>query len=199
MNYIAPSIVVGILLCLIQPLQGQDYITVDSTFLNMSTDATFFKSQSTKDPNKAALLSALIPGLGQAYNKQYWKIPIIYTGGMVMIHYIRYNHEIYNAFRTGLIAESDGRDETVNPFNEVIPNRYNRDQMERQLEYFRRNRDYLMIIGGVMYMLNIVEAHIAAHLKEFDINDGLSFKLHPSIQPTPLFSHATGISLKFTF
>jgi len=199
MNYVASGILLSILLCLIQPVQGQDYILVDTTFLNMSEDATFFKSQSTQDPNKAALLSALIPGLGQAYNKQYWKIPIIYTGGMVMAHYIRYNHEIYNAFRTGLIAETDGREETVNPFNEVIPNRYNSDQMQRQLEYFRRNRDYLMIIGGVMYMLNIVEAHIAAHLKEFDINDGLSFKLHPSIQPTPLFSHATGISLKFTF
>jgi len=199
MNYVAFGILLNIFLCLIQPVQGQDYIMVDTTFLNMSEDATFFKSKSTHDPNKAALLSALIPGLGQAYNKQYWKIPIIYTGGMVMLHYIRYNHEIYNAFRTGLIAESDGRSETVNPFNEVIPNRYNSDQMQQQLEYFRRNRDYLMIIGGVMYMLNIVEAHIAAHLKEFDINDGLSLKLHPSIQPTPLFSHATGISLKFTF
>lgn len=182
-----------------RPVLGQDELLADTTFLNMSGSTTFFISKSTSDPNKAALLSAILPGLGQAYNRQYWKIPIIYTAGIVMTHYIRYNNEIYNAFRTGLVAETDSRDDTINPFNEVIPGRYNQNTLELRRDYFRRNRDYLMIIGGVMYLLNIAEAHIAAHLKEFDINDGLTMKLQPSIQPTPLFSHATGISLRFRF
>ncbi|MEQ9303784.1 MAG: DUF5683 domain-containing protein [Marinoscillum sp.] len=145
------------------------------------------------DPNKALILSAALPGLGQAYNNQYWKIPIIYGGGIIIGHYIRYNHEIYHEFRNALIAEVDGNDLTVNPYE------FSTEAIKRQRDAFRRNRDLLILIAGAFYVLNIVDANVSAHLNEFDVNEKLSFKVSPSIESTPLFSQAVGISLSLSF
>lgn len=136
------------------------------------------------------MLSAVLPGLGQAYNNQYWKIPLIYGGGIILGHYINYNHRIYHEFRTALIAEIDSDPTTENPHPA-----FNRTYLTRYRDLFRRNRDFLMIISAAYYLLNIVDAHVSAHLKEFEVNDQLSINIHPSIQPTPLFSHAVGVSV----
>lgn len=134
-----------------------------------------------------------MPGLGQAYNNQYWKIPIIYGGGIIIGHYIRYNHEIYHEFRNALIAEVDGNDLTVNPYE------FSTEAIKRQRDAFRRNRDLLILIAGAFYVLNIVDANVSAHLNEFDVNEKLSLKVSPSIESTPLFSQAVGISLSLSF
>lgn len=169
----------------------------DSVFLSRSPSDNIetIESVSMLDPNKAAMLSAVLPGLGQAYNNQYWKIPIIYGGGIVLGHYINYNHRIYHEFRTALIAEADNDETTINPYE----GRYSRTNLTRFRDVFRRNRDYLMIISAAYYLLNIVDAHVSAHLHEFEVNDNLSINIHPSIQPTPLFSHAVGVSVSFQF
>ena len=87
----------------------------DSIFLNRE-DIETIETYSQLDPNKAAIFSAVLPGLGQAYNNQYWKIPIIYGGGLLIGHYINYNHRIYHEFRNALIAEVDGNSLTENPY-----------------------------------------------------------------------------------
>lgn len=150
---------------------------------------------SSKDPNRAALLSAVLPGLGQAYNNQFWKIPLIYGGGVMLGHYIRYNHVIYNEFRNAVIAEQDGLESTVNPYNE----RYAETAITRFRDVFRRNRDLLIILTAAFYMLNIVDAHVSAHLHEFEVNDQLSMRVMPSIQTTSLQSRAIGLSLSINF
>jgi len=178
--------------------QAQDF-PIDSVFLFKDEEALFFEQKSKLDPNRAALYSAVLPGLGQAYNGQYWKIPIIYAGGVVLVHYIQYNNKIYNQFLSAQRAVKDNRTDTVNPFEEFAPGRFPVNSIVRNTQSFRRNRDYMMIWAAGYYLLNIAEAHIAAHLKEFEVNEGLSFKLKPTIQPSPLFSQSAGLSLAITF
>lgn len=173
---------------------------MDSTFLFMQDTAVFFDSQSQIDPLKAALYSAILPGLGQAYNGQHWKIPLIYGGGIAFFHFIRQNHRYYNQFRSAKLALSGiGSVTATNPFEPYAPGVYASSAIDRNTERYRRDRDYLMILAGVFYLLNIAEAHIAAHLKEFDINEELSLRIRPSIQNTQLFSRSGGIAITLTF
>ncbi|MEQ8583038.1 MAG: DUF5683 domain-containing protein [Marinoscillum sp.] len=167
----------------------------DSLFLNSDlSQIETIKTVSELDPNKAALLSAVLPGLGQAYNNQYWKIPLIYGGGLIFGHYINYNNQIYNEMRNSLIAEVDSDPNTVNPYKD----RFQETALTRNRDAFRRNRDLLILIGAAFYLLNVVDAHVSAHLNEFDVNDNLSLKVSPSIQSTPLFSQALGFSISLS-
>jgi hypothetical protein len=167
----------------------------DSLFLNSDlSQIETIKTVSELDPNKAALLSAVLPGLGQAYNNQYWKIPLIYGGGLIIGHYINYNNVIYNEMRNSLIAEVDSDPFTENPYKD----RFQETALTRNRDAFRRNRDLLILIGAAFYLLNVVDAHVSAHLNEFDVNDNLSLKVSPSIQSTPLFSQALGFSISLS-
>ena len=140
-------------------------------------------------------MSAVLPGLGQAYNGQPWKIPIIYGGGLIFAHYINYNHRLYSEFQNALIAATDGNSETVNPYVDV----FNQTSLIRNRDVSRRNRDYLIIVTVGYYLLNVVDAHVSAHLQEFEINDNLSMDIAPSIQTSPLFSQAIGFSVSLNF
>lgn len=167
----------------------------DSIFLNRELDQIeTIEMVSELDPNKAALLSAVLPGLGQAYNNQYWKLPFIYGGGIIIGQYIKYNHQLYNEFRNTLIAEADSDPGTVNPYQQF----FGATSLTRNRDAFRRNRDFLIIIGAAFYLLNIVDAHVSAHLHEFEVNDNLSLKVSPSIQSSPVFSQSLGLSLSLS-
>lgn len=164
----------------------------DSVFIYSELDQIeTINTVSELDPNRAAILSAVLPGLGQAYNNQYWKLPFIYGGGILIGHYIKYNHKYYHEFRNALIAEADGIDRSTNVYAEF----WGTTALTRNRDAFRRNRDLLILVGAAFYILNIVDAHVAAHLNEFDVNDNLSLKVSPSIQSSPVFSHTLGISL----
>jgi hypothetical protein len=176
----------------------------DSTEVFVSTNDSL--SINTKDvmkvvidtlenrPATAALYSAALPGLGQAYNKKYWKIPIIYGGGVVVGYFIGYNHQLYKQYRDGLYAMIDGDDRTI-PWN---PN-LTQDDYERATSYWGRNRDLLIIAAIVVYAINIVDAHVDAHLELFTVDEDISLNLEPSIQQTAMQTNLYGFSLKLRF
>ena len=176
-----------------------DSLEIDSAFLFMNDSAVFFDELSRIDPIKAALYSAVVPGLGQIYNGQPWKVPIIYGGGIAFAHIINFNHRMYSQFRAAQLANKSTADFATNPFEPYAPGSYTDSNITRNAERFRRNRDYMIILASAFYLINIVEAHIAAHLKEFDINEELSFQIHPSFESTPLFSRSTGIGITLRF
>ncbi|MCR9251120.1 MAG: DUF5683 domain-containing protein [bacterium] len=153
-----------------------------------------FTEISTLDPDKAALMSAILPGLGQVYNKQYWKLPIIFGAGFTIGYYINYNHSYYQSLRNSLIAATDGNDATINRFENL-----SETTLESRQERFRRDRDFLIIIAAVAYLLNIADAHISAHLEEFAINEELSLSLRPSMQEMPTGANNVGLSLSLKF
>ncbi len=176
-------------------------IEIDSSFVNFKSgkDTVLFQSIVDNNPNKAALYSAVLPGLGQIYNKQAWKVPIIYGGAIIFAHFIRVNHEMYNQFRTAQIAILDNDPSTINPFEANRPGYFTDGNIARNTEFFRRNRDFMIILASAFYLINIAEAHIAAHLKEFDVNDALSLSIEPSFESHPLNSRSAGLSLVISF
>lgn len=165
----------------------RDTTIISSTVPGIET----FQSKSKLDPDKAALYAAVFPGLGQMYNKQYWKLPIVYGGAIIIGHYIKYNNDFYNAFRNAYLAETDNDPNTINPYDQ-----FSEQSLQLNAERFKRNRDFMMIMGVVYYIIQIVDAHVSAHLIEFDINDDLAMR--PAYYPREqYFTQNIGMSLVF--
>lgn len=149
-------------------------------------------------PGKAALRSAIIPGLGQAYNRSYWKIPVIYAGGAVLGYFLVTNNSTYQSLRYALIARNAGRttDEYATHPRLGTDHANGTQNLRYYRDYFRRNRDLTIIISVAAWGLNIAEAYVHAHLKEFDVSDDLSLRLHPNLINVPAMANmAPGFTL----
>jgi hypothetical protein len=127
-----------------------------------------------RNPRIASLLSAALPGAGQVYNGKFWKLPILYGGGFALGYYIRLNNQQYKLCRDSYIQVKAGEKDYFN-------GAYDADQLARLREYWRRNRDLLIIVSGLSYLLNIADAAVDAHLSRFDVSDDLSVKWSPGI------------------
>lgn len=144
------------------------------------------------NPAKAAFYSAVLPGLGQAYNNSHWKIPVIYIGGAFVAYSVNFYNQLYSQYLRNLqiialdpdVTQIDGR---------------NLDQYDRAAAAARRQRDYTIIIGGLLYGLNIVDAYVEAHLKEFDLNDDLAMRVKPAFLPQGGGQPGAGIALTLHF
>ena len=119
-------------------------------------------------PAKAAFYSAVLPGLGQAYNKQYWKIPIVYGAIGAGVAYYMFNDKEYKKFRQAYF-------DRVNGLEDEFPE-YDKDVLIKAQKYYRRQRDTALILIGLAYVLNIIDANVSAHLKQWNVNDNLSFE-----------------------
>ncbi|MBC7383810.1 MAG: hypothetical protein H7296_12595 [Bacteroidia bacterium] len=126
------------------------------------------------DPKKATLYS-LIPGGGQIYNKKYWKVPVIYVGfGLLTYSFIFYNEE-YNRVRTAYKQKLNNEPITDPEFANVPE-----ETLLRTRESYGKSRDLSIIAMAGIYVLNLVDAAVDAHLKGFDVSDKLSLKIKPS-------------------
>ncbi len=123
-------------------------------------------------PSKAAFYSAILPGLGQAYNKKYWKIPIVYAGLGISIYSYTFNQNKYHEFRDEYKRRLDG---TFDPNHPIYGGR-NLDYLVRGQKFHQRNRDLSMLLTVGIYILNIVDANVDAHLLQFNVNDDLSIR-----------------------
>lgn len=126
---------------------------------------------------KATTLSTICPGAGQIYNKSYWKMPILLGGMATMGYVINFNNRGYDRFKLAYDLVVDGNPATVDEFN----GRYTADYLRKLKNNYRRNRDLCIIITAGLYILNIVDAHVDAHMKDYDISDDLSMTLEPSM------------------
>jgi len=144
-------------------------------------------------PRKAILYAAVLPGMGQAYNKKYWKMPIVYGGFLVLTSFaISYNN-LYEKYKNELFYMLD------DPSITTSPSGYTKEQLRSVIDTYRRQRDYFIILDGFMYILQLVDAHVDAHLKEFDLNPQLKVTLQPSVQQNYLTGRTSGISLTLKF
>jgi len=190
------------LLCLRVHAQEKETLPTEKDTLSIEqlaeTDRLEIVEQDTSEdkrtPAQATLYSAVLPGLGQAYNKKYWKIPIIYGTAAFLGFIVDFNHDQYIAFRTLLLAETDSDPGTINdsPFSEEV--------LRRNTDSFRRDRDFSIGLLIVLYALNIIDAQVDGHLDKFAIDDELSLEIKPSFQEVSAFNnHAIGISLSLNF
>ena len=147
---------------------------------------------------RAALYSLVLPGLGQAYNKKYWKIPIIYAGFGAFTYFIITNNNEYVQFKEAYIYTANG--ETY-PIDNPYVGKYNQTQLKEAMDYYRRNRDLSAILGVLWYTLNILEAYVDAHFYDYDISDDLTMRVSPSVTNMPLapLQPAPGIKLSLKF
>ncbi len=149
-------------------------------------------------PTRAAMLSATLPGLGQIYNGKYWKVPIIYAGFGTLAYFIDFNNTEYQVWRQAYVARVDGNPNTVDGF----PN-HSDDNLRRAMEYYRRNLEITYILTAALYMLNILDASVDAHLMDFDVGEELGLKMEPHFTPMPAGASrspkAAGLKLTFRF
>jgi hypothetical protein len=142
------------------------------------------------NPRKAILFSAILPGMGQVYNKKYWKVPLVYGGlvgfGLVIDFYNKqnnkYRNDLFDLMNTG--AQVSSLTET---------------QLRSVIEKSSRQRDYFIIITGFFYLLQMVDAHVDAHLKEFELNPKLKVRVEPMMESNYYTGTSTGIAIKFRF
>jgi hypothetical protein len=147
-------------------------------------------------PRKATVLSALLPGAGQIYNRKYWKAPVVYAGlgGFGYMFYV--NNSQYNDFRKGVRAAYDDDPNTTYDL------RYTPEQLQAQKLYYRKYRDFALFGLGFIYLINIVDANVDAHLKTFDVSDDLSVNIRPwhaLYNGNGFVSSAVGFSVKLNF
>jgi hypothetical protein len=163
------------------------------------SDTTQIKSKAEikakHSPKRAALYSAIVPGLGQAYNKKYWKIPVIYVGFGALAYSFNYNQSRFVKYRTAYKYRIDGDSNTVDNFVGV----YSDDNLNTLQKYYHRYRDLTVIGVAVLYVLNVVDASVDAHLFSFDVSDNLSMNIQPAIINGTASAAVTGLSLKIKF
>lgn len=177
------------------------------TTQRISTDTLTNTKEKTHSPQTATILSAVVPGLGQIYNKSYWKVPIIYAGFAGLGYVVSQNHIFYSDFKDQYDAYlSYSEAETAagrTPQTDTLltvrgVEGYSVFSVKEGRDYYRRRRDLAIIGIGALYFVNIIEAYVNAHMFSFDISDELS------ISYAPLYTHATAFyptgvrfSLKF--
>lgn len=148
-------------------------------------------------PRRASIMSAILPGLGQVYNKKYWKVPVIYVGLGAFGYFFLSNHQEFKYYQKNLRAEADDDPSTVNELYWL-----NATQLQAEKIRFRKYRDYCGVGFAVMYLLNVIDANVDAHLKTFDVSDDLSLSIDPWQQlyqsPEGLRT-STGLTLKLSF
>ena len=142
------------------------------------------KAQSLKDsiranhsPHKATIYSLVLPGLGQAYNQQYWKVPILYAGIATIAYFAVFNTERYHLYRTEFVARINGDTLSLNPKYAL----YSDNTVLQLKNYYQRNLEFTYIMAGVVYLLNLIDASVYAHLFSFDVGNDLSLRVDPMI------------------
>lgn len=142
---------------------------------------------------KATIMSACLPGLGQIYNRKYWKAPVIYAALGGLGYWGVTNQIKYKYYSNNLRAANDDDPNTINS------TLYSSDQLITQKKYYQKNRDISVMLGALMYLINIIDANVDAHLKTFDVSDDLSLQVNPYSNLDYNNKLQAGLSLKLKF
>ncbi|NDW18439.1 hypothetical protein D0T53_05850 [Dysgonomonas sp. 216] len=190
---------------------------VKSEKVDLPPEATIEIKPFKPDPTKAVIYSAIFPGLGQIYNRKYWKLPIVYGGFLGLTYAISWNGGYYNDYSSvyrAIMVENprnnyqswlsmapssiaNMEDPTMITDSQID---WLRSSYKRQRDFYRRNRD-LAIIGAVaLYAVCMIDAYVDAHLFDFNMSPDLSMRIEPVIMnQTQHSSKSLGVqcSLKF--
>ena len=157
----------------------------------VAKDSTKLEEIDPLRPSKAAFYSAIVPGLGQAYNKKYWKIPLVYGAiGTSLYFYIDSNkkyHSYRDAYKRRLEGYTDDQYQYLDNSRLIAAQRF-----------YQRNRDLSLLVSVGFYILNIVDANVDAHLMQFNVNDKLSFQ--PDVYPNEInYKPNLGFTFNYRF
>ncbi len=162
-------------------------LTLASYIYFLGDAALNYKTNEVSNVKKATTLACIFPGAGQIYNRSYWKVPFVVGGFASMIYCIDWNNRGFQRFKKAyaLLADYEANPEAYpdGPTDE-FHGRYSATFIRNLRNNFRRNRDLCIIITGALYILQIIDAHVDAHLKDYDISDDLSLNLEPLVDYT---------------
>ena len=192
--------IVFFLLCFCSSLAvAQDSVTIirDTIFIEQQ-DTVLTQSYARRyDPRKALLYAAIVPGLGQVYNKKYWKLPLVYGGFYALARGIGYYNDIYRTYRAHLFYNLDNNLAAPTAQNPTVG--FSTNQLRRIVDRNRRDRDFMVIMMASMYLLQMVDAHVDSHLKEFDLNPNLNVGIEPVFERNTLLGRNSGLAIVIKF
>ena len=145
------------------------------------------------NPRRALFYAAVLPGMGQVYTKKYWKLPIVYGGIGAGIYVMDFYQKKYIQYRSELLDNL-----STNTFPSQ-PSNFTEATLRRAVDFYRRKRDFTIVLLGIGYLLQIVDAHVDAHLKEFRYNPNLKVGFRPEVSQDMMTGRTAGASLTITF
>lgn len=153
-------------------------------------------------PSRAAFASALVPGLGQVYNKRYWKVPLVYGAIGTGVYAYAWNNQQYNRYRDAFKSRRAGF--TTDEFYDINGSGTGPDVSDEALQdaqvRFQKDRDLSLLLTLLAYALNIIDANVDAHLKQYNVSEKLAWDLKPQLYVDPVFNEPVyGIALEFEF
>lgn len=151
-----------------------------------TTTDTLLNEKKEHSPTKASLMSAALPGLGQVYNKKYWKVPVVYAALGTAIYFAVDMNGRYQNWKQAYIYRIDEDPATEMEYigDQYLGN-FSSSFLLQQTELYRRNRDLIFVGTGVIYFLNIIDAAVDAHLYNFNVSDDLSLEIKPDFKYSP--------------
>lgn len=181
--------------------------TIASYIYFLGDAAVNYKTNEVSGVKRATTLATICPGAGQIYNKSYWKVPFVIGGFATMIYVVDWNTRGYKRFKTAynqIIAYEADPDSYPNGSPDEFNGRYSSSYMKSIRDSYRRNRDLSIIALAGIYIFQIVDAHVDAHFKDYDVSDNLAMSIDPMVNyaysPTLQSDRAIyGFNVGFTF
>ncbi|MBJ2172785.1 hypothetical protein JBL43_00955 [Aureibaculum sp. A20] len=181
-----------IFLCSFATIYAQE---VPSDLKVTKIDTTFIADEiNILAPSKAAFYSAVLPGLGQIYNKKYWKAPIVWGAVGTGVYFYVDNNNKYNRYREAFKAKLAGREHEFDGTGDNVE--LTQTSLQTAQTFYKKNRDLSLFITIGLYILNIIEANVDAHLPDNALNTNISF--NPTIFTMPT-TNQTGFGATISF
>lgn len=181
-----------ILLCSFLVLPGLRASAQDSTSAGRAANVDTTASKIFQpDPKRAGLYSALIPGMGQLYNRQYWKAPIIYAGLGTAVFFIVRNSNEYNRYRKAYVSRLNNNPNASDEFSGILSTQ----AVKQYQDDAKRYLDLTILFSVIGYAGQVLEAISGAHLRNFDITPDLSMQVRPILTP----NNTIGVGLVMNF
>jgi hypothetical protein len=177
-----------------QLLFAQNSKIIKSDSLKVS-DSITAKDTVKHSPRKATIMSAILPGLGQVYNRKYWKVPVIYAALGVDAYFFFSNRKSYVTFWNAYKERMDTDPATIDPYINI----YDNEQLRQLKNYWRKYTEMTVIVGAAIYLINILDATVDAHLYDFDVSDDLSMRISPAVFYTGLQNQSITPGINLTF
>ncbi|MCF6365083.1 MAG: DUF5683 domain-containing protein [Bacteroidales bacterium] len=174
----------------------------DTSLIELTTDTVvisdIIKPEKKHNPTTAIIFSAILPGAGQGYNNQYWKIPLFYSALGTTAFSFNYFNKQYQKYLDGLVERQKlTNGEITESELTIFTLEIDETTITQYKDKYRRNRDLSALVFLAVYALNIIDATVYAHLADFDVSDDLSLTIQPEVIPLYTIKNKNTVGLTF--
>ena len=173
------------------------FVFLSPALAQKSDTLSISDSLSDHSPAKATIMSMVLPGLGQAYNKKYWKVPLAWAIIATPLYFALDQQKQFKGFKEAYAKRADDNPATIDTKYTGV---YSDENVLSLIDFHRKNRDLLFVFSIVGYTINVLDAAVDAHLFYFDVSDELSANIKPTFQYSTsqqMFVPSLTLSLKF--